>query len=124
MLVRLLLTVLTLVGAVPLRICTCGAAHLDHHVTPTQPTEPQPPGVHTDDNPVGHHHDCPALKPTRSMSVAVAPVMADGTADDTSSVALTGFVIQLPMPPRSHVEPRSPDPPNRPLFVYVCNLRN
>jgi hypothetical protein len=123
MLVRLLLAVLTLVGAVPLRICTCGAAHL-HQATPTPSGEPQAPGVHTDDGPVGHHHDCPALKPKPAMSLAVPASFADHTTDSTPAVAGGAFAQEFTPGVCEFVEPRSPDPPNRPLFVHVCNLRN
>jgi hypothetical protein len=126
MFVRSLLAVLTLLGAVPLRICTCGAAHVHHAPPPILPSEPPPltPAVSPDDDQPAHAHDCGVHKPRPAMSLAVPVSFADTPAD----VAVAALTPELPPVVvgifTADTEPRSPDPPTKPLFLALCTLRN
>ncbi len=90
MLVRLLLTVLTLVGIVPVRICTCSGTHEHIHPLFTFASKPdQPPG----ETPAGvnaladceHHCDC---KPRPTMSEGTPQVLGSTIADDIRTLAV------------------------------------
>src|SRR5262245_4641457 len=83
MLVRSFLAVLTLVGVVRLRICTCGAAHVHFRASASVPVEPPPPTptASDDSGPVHHHHDCGVHKPRPAMSQAVPFSVADAPID-------------------------------------------
>ena len=63
--VRVLVVVLTVIGAVPIRICTCGAAHPCDNVP--EPVREAPAGVTAD--PAQHEHDadCHAVKPFKKI---------------------------------------------------------
>lgn len=85
MIVRLLVVVLTLIGAVPIRICTCGAAH--HHNSPSQSPGELPAGV--GDDPAREHHDadCHAVKPRPLMSIGlICPAMDQPVEDCLAAV--------------------------------------
>lgn len=132
MLARLLVAVLTLVGAVPLRVCTCATAD-HHHDAPSHDSLPfTESDAGTDRNPVAaadsppdSHHDpeCPAVEPRAAMAVAVPPIVASVPTHDLPGVA-------LPDPPRSVAAaghaPRGlrPPDPRRPLFLILLVLRN
>ncbi len=75
MVVRLLVVVLTLVGAIPVRICTCGAATTTHSL-PSPPACRTAPRLQTGlsiiartSSPAEHHDaDCHVVKPRPLMS--------------------------------------------------------
>jgi len=128
MFVRLLVVVLTLVGAVPVRVCTCGAAH--HHHTPTPkpirdhaPARGSSPAVAPDPGPAEHHDpDCHAVKPRPLMSQGLQLDVTDVPTPDTLGVALTELVE--PEPAAGEPVRDFHPPPNRPLFLSLCVLRN
>ncbi len=127
MILRLVVAVLTMLGAVPLRICTCGATEV-HHPTPPDLLEsessPTPPGANPDDGPHGHDHECAAVKPHPAMSLAVPITLADTPPDITLIVPTVDALSLTATPEPETVEPRSPDPPGTPLYLTFCNLRN
>src|SRR5438045_2306242 len=113
MVVRSLLTVLTLLGVVPLRICTCGAAHIHYHApapAPSSDPPPSTPAIGEDSGPVHHHHDCGIHKPRPAMSQGVSFVLAEVPTDDAAAI-LGGMPEPVAAPAPAAVEPRSPDPP-------------
>jgi hypothetical protein len=117
MIVRLLVVVLTLIGAVPIRICTCGAAH--HH--DSQPLRELPAGVAAD--PAHEHHDadCHAVKPRPLMSIGLSCVVMDVPVAD-------GLSTPLPEPPRLEPAPGhdirdAHPPPGRCDFLSYTVLR-
>ena len=129
MVLRAVIAVMTLVGAVPFRVCTCGAAHVQHHAPPVPaPDAPQPAepalGV-PNDCPPAHDHDCPAVKPRCAMSVAVPAVPADVDVPAAFIAHLPEFAGLAPTADTPAPKPRSPDPPpGRPLFITFLTLRN
>jgi hypothetical protein len=129
MIVRLVVAMMTVLGAVPLRICTCGYAHIDHH-TPALPCSverdsgPVTANVVSDDSSHGHHHDCAALKPKPAMSLAVPVAIAD-LPDLAPMAVFVPLLVETTLAPTpTSAEARSPDPPNRPLYLTLCSLRN
>jgi hypothetical protein len=127
MVLRALLAVTTLLGAVPFRVCTCGAAHV-HHALPATPCEDaggccDPTAV--SESTAEHDHDCLAVKPRAAMSVAVSASVADVPAASLHLFALPADLSLQGDFPRVAVEPRSPDPPpDRPLYLTLKILRN
>jgi hypothetical protein len=128
MVVRWLIVVLTLIGAIPVRICTCGAAHHHHpSVPPPRDADPEPPGpipvIASNPSPAEHHDaDCHAVKPRPLMSVGLQCIPADVPPVDALAAAFFD-------PP--HLEPASghalrdyDPPPDRPLFLTFRVLRN
>jgi len=132
MLVRSLLAVLTLLGVVPLRLCTCGAAHIHHHHSPIKlPTERgSTPKVQVsdpqDDGPV-HGHDCSIHKARAAMPLAIPTDVTDAEADDAVAFFTWGAGEVVPGLDRTTAKPRPPDPPHTlhtPLFITLRALRN
>jgi hypothetical protein len=129
MVMRAVLAVLTLLGAVPFRVCTCGAAHV-HHKAPVAPAEHPThsgcSGHQTNDSLPDHDHDCPAVKPSAAMSVALTATVAELPPDCPLVFAsdVGNSVLTLAATP-AHAEPRSPDPPpDQPLYLTLRTLRN
>jgi hypothetical protein len=125
MVVRALVALMTLVGAMPFRVCTCGAAHHHHAPTPDAPLPPQFPVVSPDDPDPHHHHhpDCPAVKPRCAMSVGVTAGLVEVPDADHTRTA----VGEPPQPAASerHDEPTSRPPPRgRPLYLMLQVFRN
>jgi hypothetical protein len=128
MVVRLLIVLLTLVGAIPVRICTCGAH--DHPLFSKHESgerSPLPasdwPSIADDANSPEHHDsDCHFVKPR--------PLMPPGTPLDTVDVPpldSTGVaLVALPIMVAAIVEPTRDfhPPPNRPLYLTLLVLRN
>jgi hypothetical protein len=128
MVVRAVLAVLTLLGAVPFRVCTCGAAHV-HQKAPTPPAEhPSHPGCggHRPNDPVpDHDDDCPAVKPRAAMPLAVTATVAELPADSLLVIAVDELPVGEALPKLRSAEPRSPDPPpGQPLYLTLRNFRN
>ena len=76
MIVRLLVVGLTLIGALPIRICTCGAASESEPVVPLAPSpcshrHGQPDGlfVGVDTGHTHHDADCHAVKPRPNVKI-------------------------------------------------------
>ncbi|HSQ54359.1 MAG TPA: hypothetical protein VLM40_01330 [Gemmata sp.] len=128
MILRAILAVLTLLGAVPFRVCTCGAAHVHRYAPPPAREDraaPGPPAFAADTSTPQHHHDCPAAKPRAAMSVAVTASMVDIPADSPIIAAWVELPAAETMVLSSNDEPRSPDPPpKQPLFITYQSLRN
>jgi hypothetical protein len=122
MVVRALLAVLTLVGAVPLRVCTCGAAHAHVETLPATPAEHSD---HADDcDPVHHDDDCGVHEPRATMCEAVPVAAADAPADHAvAPIAFEPAAFAAALAPLA-IEPRSPDPPTTPLYISFRALRN
>lgn len=146
MLLRLLLLVLTLVGPLPFRVCTCAA-------TPTICSEPSCPAAPLAKSPCscGHHHDA-----TDSEKVAPAPSVSTTDtshthpaqhqpncptsqvrpATDVSLAGQTNETVATQVPAFiTPARPAEPDPvaiaatqsrpvPARPLFITLLTLRN
>jgi hypothetical protein len=129
MVVRGLLVVLTLLGAIPVRICTCGAAHHHHHRAP-QPRESSHlppigtlPAIDANPAPVEHHDaDCHAIKPRPLMTLGLQFDVTDVPSADSLAVALIEPIAPEPSPGHS-IRDFHP-PPDRPLFLSLCILRN
>ena len=128
MVLRALIAVLTLVGAVPFRVCTCGAAHIHHQAPPPAPEAPDSCGHSAcapQKEPQQHDHDCPAVKPRCAMAVAVPATPADTQVADAPIAFLPELSVLAPRPPSPGAKPRSPDPPpDRPLYLTLLTLRN
>ena len=120
MIVRLLVVVLTLIGAVPIRICTCGAAH--HHDAAPQPIRELPAGVAP--APAHEHHDadCHAVKPRPLMSLGLSCVLVDAPPADCLSVSLPEGIRLEPSP--GHLIRDVHPPPGRCEFLGYTVLRN
>jgi hypothetical protein len=128
MVLRALIAVMTLVGALPFRVCTCGAAHVHHTAPPLAcdlPDHDLPCGCATDHGVPEHDHDCPAVGPRCAMSVAV-PATPTGAESDSAQVApVPHFTDTAARAVEPGAKPRSPDPPpGRPLFLTLLTLRN
>jgi hypothetical protein len=127
MLVRWLVVVLALIGAVPVRICTCGAAHLFPSAPAPHDTDCPPPGpepaLESNSNPAEHHDaDCHFVKPRPIMSLGLQCLPADVPSIDA-------LVLSLAEPPRLEPLPgytvRDLDPPpDQPLYLTYRVLRN
>jgi hypothetical protein len=129
MIVRLLVVVLTLIGAVPIRICTCGAAHnhvpADVHPAPCSHNhEPQDRALDVSNAPGHEHHDadCHAVKPRPLMSVGLSCASIDVPPADALAVALVEGVDLDPAP--GHTVRDVDPPPRRALFLTYTVLRN
>ena len=129
MVVRWLLVVLTLLGAVPVRICTCGAAHHHHHHAPlprdtsNQPAPGTLPAIDANPAPAEHHDaDCHAIKPRPLMSLGVQFDVTDVPPADALAVALIEQPELEPLP--GHAVREFHPPPDRPLFLSLRVLRN
>ena len=118
MIVRLLVVVLTLIGAVPIRICTCGAAH--HHDTAPQPHRELPVGV----VPTSDHHDadCHAVKPRPLMSIGLSFIVVDAPGADCLIASLPDAARLAPA--LSHLIRDVHPPPGRCEFLSYTVLRN
>ena len=129
MVLRALIAVLTLVGAVPFRVCTCGAAHTHHHASPPPAHDAPDPCGHSacapQEEPPQHDHDCPAVKPRCAMAVAVPATPADTQFGEAPIAPLPQLSVLAPRPTSPGAKPRSPDPPpDRPLYLTLLTLRN
>src|SRR5262245_40694038 len=121
MVVRLLVVVLTLLGAIPVRVCTCGAAHHHHPSPPTLPAEhpdQTSPGVSEGDGAPVRPPAAGIHKRRAAMSLAVPLSRADTPADVavafTPAVSAAGLILPFATP---IADPRSPDPPGRPRYI-------
>jgi hypothetical protein len=119
MIVRVFVVVLTVIGAVPIRICTCGAAHL--HETASEPVGEVLAGVSSE--PAHHEHDadCHAVKPRPLMSIGLTCPATDVPPADDFAVA----AVELPqLEPAAVFAVRVVDPPPiQPLFLTDGVLR-
>lgn len=127
MVVRAVLAVLTLLGAVPFRVCTCGAAHV-HHKAPVLPAERHSHDGcaehQTIDRPAEHDQNCPAVKPRAAMPHAVTATVADVPPHSPLVVPLDE-PVNAALAELSSAEPRSPDPPpDQPLYLTLRTFRN
>jgi hypothetical protein len=126
MLVRWLVVVLALIGAIPVRVCTCGAAH--HHASSPLPSNDpdSTPGSSPECSaePAREHHDleCHAVKPRPLMSLGL---QADTPADPPTD-AIAADVVEPPVrkPLCGYPFRDSDPPPNRPLYLTFGVLRN
>ena len=129
MVVRWLVVVLALVGAIPVSICTCGAIHdpFQSLFAPRSGEQEPPrgpiPGLEPSSGPTEQHDaDCHAVKPRPLMSAGLQLDTVDAPAVDALATALTD-------PPRlelavGHAFPDLDPPPDRPLFLIYCVRRN
>ena len=128
MVVRALLAVLTLLGAVPFRVCTCGAAHVHQKAPAPQPDHASHTGCgghQAADDPPVHDHDCPAVKPRAAMPLAVAATVAELPTDCPIVIVGDESPASQTLTPLVSAEPRSPDPPpGQPLYLTLRTLRN
>ena len=127
MVLRAVLAVLTLLGAVPFRVCTCGASHVHHKAAapPAHHSHPGCAGHEQTDTAPRHDHDCPAVKPRAAMPQAVTATVAEPPTVTPLIIALDEVAPLLPMIATADAEPRSPDPPpDRPLYLTLRTLRN
>lgn len=134
--IRVLVAVLTLLGSMPLRVCTCGAAHshspepapheTGHTHHPDGDIDHAAPGGHHPNRtaPAGHSHDpdCHAVNPRPIIRDALAdphpvdPTHADGGLQ-------TAALVPTPATPhREGVAPRAV-PPGVPLYLSLLVLR-
>jgi hypothetical protein len=128
MVLRAVLAVLTLLGAVPFRVCTCGASHV-HHKAPVLPPDhdshPGCVGHPPTQSPPEHDRDCPAVKPRATMPLAVTASVAELPSDSPLVVAIDESEVAGAFSPVAIAEPRSPDPPpDKPLYITLRTLRN
>jgi hypothetical protein len=147
MLVRLLVAVLTLVGPMSFRACTCAAAHA-HASEGTSAPDAHPDGKtcrcthHTsaDDtrstdraataesdgegHPAQHERDCPAANPAPVVREAVPQTAADAPAD--SDAAHAAAWAESPPGVGCPVAPafERPRAPKNPLYLTLLTLRN
>ena len=118
MIVRLLVVVLTVIGAVPIRVCTCGAAH--HH--DSQPVPELPAGVGADPAHEHHDDDCHAVKPRPLMSIGLSCPMMDSPDADCLAAALPELLQLIAVP--GHALRNAHPPPGRCDFLGYTVLRN
>lgn len=119
MIVRVLIVLMTVVGALPFRVCTCGAVH-HHHTTNPQPT--QAPASPEADTP-HHDPDCHAIKPRCAMTVGVSVPVLDWPTTD--SFGFSAVETALPLTASVHAEiPSHPPPRGSPLYLTLNVLRN
>lgn len=127
MAVRWLLVLMTLIGAIPVRICTCGAHdHVqveDSTGTTPAPFPPSEYPIANDSTPTEEHDpDCHYVKPRPLMPPGPPLVYVDIPPLDALGVALA----ERPQPEAAAGE-RTREfhpPPNRPLFLTLLVLRN
>lgn len=122
MVVRLFVVVLTLVGAVPIRVCTCGAAHEHASSSPRDVPHDLPHGVVPD--PAHEHHDadCHAVNPRPLMSAGLQVVVTDAPAPDALAVPFAHAAPEVAT--TDHAVRESHPPPNRPPHLVYTVLRN
>jgi hypothetical protein len=129
MVIRWLIVVLTLIGAIPMRICTCGAAH--HHPSNFQAQAVNTPNhasvkfaIDADPEQDEHHdHDCHVLKPRPIMSVGVQLHFTDVPSDDLMGIAFYSPIASSISTIQSAIRISHP-PPNRPLYITLRVIRN
>ena len=134
MLIRLLVAVLTLAGPIPLRVCTCAAAHAapapESHAAPHGPAiDGAESHAHADccdesHQPTQHERECPAANPRPLVREAVSPAASDAPSDYSSQVA----VVETPplagprlAAPSARQSTRTS---NTPLYLTLLTLRN
>lgn len=148
MLIRLLVVVLTVVGPLPFRVCTCAATLPSQTAdTPapaipaaktcrcghTAPAKGTPPAGHDarahaadcdGPHPNQHHHDCPAATPGALVRDAGTPPTPDAPTDSgTPHAAL--WVESVPLAGAAPVDQiERAHPPKLPLFITLLTLRN
>ena len=129
MVVRLLVVVLTLIGAVPIRICTCGAASDPAPVTHSAPSPCSHrhgpidgPSIGGDSGHAHHDADCHAVKPRPLMSIGLSCDVIDAPAADGLIVPL----VEAPalQPAAVHAIRDTHPPPAHPSFLSYTVLRN
>jgi hypothetical protein len=144
MLGKMLLVVLVLVGQLPFRICTCGAAHHDHGRPPPLTAEhllyllglgghhpvsgyaPDTPDGSPATAPTGDHHDpdCQAVNPRPVLKSAplAAVETAESDAGPAGSVLPLSLLFPNPVPAAPVAHP--PTGPPVPLYISFQALRN
>lgn len=149
MLVRLLVAVLTLVGPLPSRACTCAAGHADHspdagaaatpppgeaccraHHPPTggagSTPEANGPALACDAHQSAEHErDCPAANPRPLLREAVSQPATSTPSDDfdaATAVAWAGSPLAIDAPAAFSSE--RPRAPKNPLYLTLLSLRN
>jgi hypothetical protein len=129
MVVRLLVVALTLIGAVPIRICTCGAASGSKPDAPSAPSpcshrhgQPDEPSVGVDSGHTHHDADCHAVKPRPLMSIGLSSDVIDGPPAD----GLVAPLFEAPAlhPSAGHAIRAVHPPPVHPSFLRYTVLRN
>jgi hypothetical protein len=136
MLIRVLVVLLTLVGSMPLRVCTCGADHTAARTDSDAPapqtcpckSAPAPDAhAHAPRGPESHHHDhdCPAAHPRPLVRNVTAPTVTvpDAPGDCGPAFAFVAAVESAPVARDSSVERIEP-PPKVPLYLAYLSLRN
>lgn len=127
MVVRWLVVVLTLFGAIPVRICTCGAAHIFPSSPPPRDTDRPPPGpvpaFDSNTAPTEQHDaDCHYVKPRPIMPPGIQCLAADVPAIEAPVLALVEPPQLEPLP--GHAVRDFDPPPDRPLFLTFSVFRN
>jgi hypothetical protein len=126
MVVRWLVVVLTLFGAIPVRICTCGAAHIFPSAPPRDTDRPPPgpvPAFDSNSTPAEQHDaDCHYIKPRPIMPPGVQCLPVDVPAIDAPILEFVHAPQLDPLP--GHAVPDLDPPPNRPHFLSFTVLRN
>ncbi len=144
MLIRLLVVVLTLVGPLPCRACTC-AAHPVHaaHDEPASAPETAAPKEscgcdHDETDPADaddhsapprdshhqHERDCPATDPTPVVRDAVTSPAVDPPTDCAEANAGVWVKFTPFLTPSVLCRPAPPRPPKLPLYLTLLSLRN
>lgn len=142
MLIRLLLVVLTVVGPMPFRVCTCAAAptpapvdeeppvqfkschcsHADHAETTVPDERDARAAKCSDDLPApAHERDCPAVT---SFACESACPQADTPTDGVPTLALCRIAPEpLRLAPVTRHNERA-HTPRLPLYITLLSLRN
>jgi hypothetical protein len=150
MLIRLLVAVLTLVGPLPLRVCTCATAHpaltpeshgaqhnlthdetvqVDHLVPDETPIGGAASHLHSDCSdesrqPIPHERECPAGNPRPLVREAVSPPTTDLPSDYDTPIVVTETPSRIgPHFATSFVQ-QSTRTSNVPLYLTFLALRN
>jgi hypothetical protein len=128
MVARLLIVVLTVVGAIPVRVCTCGAAH--HHHPPSRPAPdtqnlpptPATPIVTADPEPQ-HDPDCHAIKPRSAMALGVTPSVFEPSDFDVLVAAVMPDGVEILQQLALLCTSCRPPPRGAPLYLCLQVLR-
>jgi|GEM_PF-3417975 len=150
MLVRLLFAVLTLVGPLPLRVCTCAAGHAAHthaaektqavlsaaehhcchHTVPNHsPTHDEVPSPvagaehNSSAQPAQHDRDCPVANQQLVIREAVAP-LTPASAEYSPTIALDWTTPPLDFGISARPSAAWPSAMKNPLYLTFLTLRN
>ncbi len=151
MLIRLLVVVLTLVGPMPFRVCTCAAAPpiqtaaADPVATPPKATTKKscgcrsssthaaPPHAHADcaasptsdtRHPDRHESDCPATDPSPVVRDAVAPTAVDSSTECVGSAPAVWVQPSQLLTTSVVCRPAAPRASKLPLYITLLSIRN